>query len=305
MLSSLLKGIKLSLHNRRLIFVYYLANLVFALIVMVPFRSTLMSFAGNTLMGEKLAGRMDMDFAVEFIVRNSTTLGSLTFLLLVAAWLYWIFNLYLSGGAYVVLASGETYDPVRFWGNAGNYFGRFIRLFLWSIPLLVVFYCIQFVVPLVVRLVWGSDPYQSILWWSRWVRVGLAYWGILMYLIVFDYARIFAIMTDEPGMGKALRRGFRFSFKHVVTTFGISLTLFATGFLMLLVYNPLADALHAPNVFAIVALLIVQQTYIFLRMALRLTLYASQAHLYQKHHPKRTEEKLDSIQSVVIQPASE
>ena len=45
-----------------MIFVFYLMNLIFGLIIALPFRAALIAYGGNSLMGEKLAGRMDMDF---------------------------------------------------------------------------------------------------------------------------------------------------------------------------------------------------------------------------------------------------
>ena len=43
--------------------------------------------------------------------------------------------------------------------------------------------------------------------WGGWVRTGVGYIGILSYLIVFDYARIYTVMTDESSMRKAMWRG--------------------------------------------------------------------------------------------------
>lgn len=282
---------------------YYLSNILFGLIVMFPFRSALMGFAGNSMMGDHLSGRIDMDLLIEFLVRNTTTINSLMTLAMIAAALHGIFTLFLSGGAYVVFASGESYTAARFWGNAANYFGRFVRLFLWSIPALVVFLSIQFIEPLVVRLIWGSDPYQYITWWGDWIRVGMGYIGIAIYLMVFDYARISAILTEESRTRRALWRGVRFTFSHFLATSGISLAIVVAGFLLLLLYYPLSKAMQAPNTLVILVLLIVQQLYIIARMGLRLTLYGSQVHFYQQVNPATPEVRLDSIESVVIQPA--
>jgi hypothetical protein len=209
----------------------------------------------------------------------------------------------MSGGAYTIFLEGETYSAQVFWDNAAKYFWRFFRLGLWSLPVFAIFFSIQFLEPLVVQLIWGKDPYQYITWWGAWVRVGLGYIGILLYLIVFDYARIRTILHDEHKMRKALWNGITFAFKNFFVTLGISLTLFISGIVLLIMYNPVADDLHAPTATIILMLFILQQLYMYLRMLIRMTLYASQARLYQ-HRSLRHEPATDSIQSVTIQPAA-
>src|SRR5437016_849956 len=122
-----------------------------------------------------------------------------------------------------------TYSPTTFWGNSAKNFGKYVRLMLWSLPVLALFYCIQFVVPLTVRVIWGNDPYQYVTWWGSWIRTGLGYIGLLLYLIVFDYARIYIVLTDEKRMPKALWASLIFAYENFFTTFGISFTLFLTG----------------------------------------------------------------------------
>src|SRR5258707_14150808 len=109
MLSSVLHGFKLARRNKRMIFVLYLMNLIFGLMIALPFRAALIAYGGNSLMGEKLAGRMDMDFAFEFIAKNGTAFSSIAALMIIAAALYWIFNLFLSGGAFAILVGAGTY----------------------------------------------------------------------------------------------------------------------------------------------------------------------------------------------------
>lgn len=61
-IDSIKAGIRLMWSNKRIVLIYYLANLLFGIILMLPFRSVLSSFVGNSLMGEMLVDRLDMDF---------------------------------------------------------------------------------------------------------------------------------------------------------------------------------------------------------------------------------------------------
>ena len=64
-LTSLKSGFTCTWENKRMVFVYYLVNLIFALIIMLPMYFLLNRIAGSTLMMEKMAGRLDMDIFFE------------------------------------------------------------------------------------------------------------------------------------------------------------------------------------------------------------------------------------------------
>lgn len=266
--------------NKRMVLIYYLANLLFGIVLMLPFRSILNRFVGNSFMGEKLAGRMDMDFLFEFFKENPNLFSTYTVLLLTLLAAFWLLSLFLSGGAFSIFASQEKYTSPLFWGNAAKYFGRFIRLMLWSLPLFAILFCLQFFWTAIQRIFFGSDPYQYITYWGGWIKVGLRYISFILYFMVLDYARIHAITTDEQRMHISLWRGIQFAFGYFSRTFALALILFILGIIALISYNPIADLLHAPFGSIILLLFIWQQAYMVFRMMLKLVLYGSEVRLY-------------------------
>ncbi len=280
-IDSIKAGIRLMWSNKRIVLIYYLANLLFGIILMLPFRSVLSSFVGNSLMGEMLADRLDMDFLFEFFKENHNLLSTYTVLLLVLPTAYWLLNLFLSGGAFSVFISNQKYASPLFWGNAANYFGRFIRLVLWSIPVFVVLFCLQFFWTATQRIFFGSDPYQYVTYWGGWIKVGLRYFSLVLYFLVLDYARIHAVTTDERRMRISLWQGVKFAFINFWKTFALALLFFLLGIIALIIYNPMADLLHAPSSLVILLLFIWQQVYMVFRMVLRVTLYSGEVRLYQ------------------------
>lgn len=279
-LTCIKSGIARMWENKRMVFVFYFANLFFGLILMLPFRSALSKFVGHSLMGAKLRGRLDMDFVFEFLKYNKTAAAAITGLILIVTVVYWLFALFLSGGAFSIFATGVKYTPILFWGSAAKYFGCFIRLVLWSVPVFIILFCLQFLWTAIERLLFGSDPYQYITFWGDWIKVGLRYFSIFMFGLVLDYARIHAVMTDERIMIISLWQGVKFIFGNFLQTFGLALFLFVVGALVVVIYNSIANLLSAPEVLVVILLFILQQIYIFFRMMLRLTLYSSQLHLY-------------------------
>src|SRR5262245_50030924 len=183
--------------NRRMLWLYYAGNLVFGLLLALPLRFLLGRFIGNSQMGERLGGVMDMDFLAELIKENLTSFSAWTGLLLVVPAAYWLFSLFLSGGALATFVENEKYSAAFFWGNAGKYFGRFVRLALWSIPLLIALFSVQFLENGIRLLIFGKDAYQNITYWGGWIRTGLLGLSLGVLGLIFDYARIHAMHHDE------------------------------------------------------------------------------------------------------------
>ncbi len=277
-LKSLRSGFTQIWANKRLLLVFYLANLFFGLLLMLPMRSALASYVGNSQMGSVLGGRLDMDFVFEFINQKGNPLP-LLFLVPVG---YWLFGLFLSGGALTILAGDEKYQPEIFWSGAANYFGRFCRLVLWCLPVIAVLFCLQYLETAVVRLFWGSDPYQYITHWGGWIKRGLFYLGLFLYGLAFDYARIQAVLTGEHKMRRSLWQSLRFLLGHFLPAVAFAVVIFVIGLMALLLYNLLADRLDAANVVVVLLLVLWQQLYILVRMVLNLTLYSGQMKIYRE-----------------------
>jgi len=235
-----------------------------------------------------------MDFLFEFFKHNPNFTSTYAGLLLIVPVIYWLFTLFLSGGAFSVFASGEKYTSPLFWGNAAKYFGRFIRLVLWSIPVFVILFCLQFFWNAIERIFWGSDPYQYISYWGGWIQMGLRYISIILYFIILDYARIHAVTSDDRRMRISLWQGIKFAFGNFWKTFGLALLLFVVGIITLVIYNPIADLLHAPSAIVIILLFFWQQVYVVFRMVLKLVLYGSEVSLYRKISSKEEFEELSS-----------
>ena len=282
MISSLKSGFAQMWTNKRMVFIFFATNFMFGLLLMLPGRAALSGFASQTLMGQKLAGRFSFDFLFDFIRENGTIIDVYTVLFMIVPAVYWLFGLVLSGGAFAMFKSGEKFSAGDFWWNCGKYFGRFARLLLLSLPVFGVLLLLQFVWAGLERLFWGSDPYQYITYWGAWVKFGLRTISILLFGLVLDYSRIYTVIADEKRMRISLWRGIRCAFTNLGQTFGLALTLFLAGVVVLAFYNPIADSLSAPNGFVIFTLFLAQQLYMFWRMMLRLTLYSSQMHLYQR-----------------------
>jgi hypothetical protein len=150
--SSLISGFAAAWRNKRMIVVYYLANFLFALVLMLPMYYIINSFVGYSLVGQKLANRMDMDFLMEFLTRPNTGIIAVRGLMLIVPALYWLFGLFLSGGAFFILISKNNGQPPQVTsGDFSDYFSG-------------VFHCSEFCIPSnSSRMEFNSSPSVAIL----------------------------------------------------------------------------------------------------------------------------------------------
>jgi len=288
--SSIKTGFARMLTNKRMVGTYFVANFIFGVILMLPFRAVIKNFAGNSLMGTSLAGHLNMDFVFDLLAHKRDLFSVMGTMILVVPLVYWFVNIFLSGGAFVVFASEGKYDKQQFWGGASAYFGRFLRLGVYSLLFFALFFAVQFLETLVMKIFFHSDAPQNISYWGGWIKFALRTLGILLYGVVFDYARIMIVLKDEREIFKTLWRGVKFTFRNFGRVFSLAFILFIIGAVVLVIYNPIANVLAVPNALVVFALFLLQQGYMLFRMGLRLTLFASEVTLLGKLEAKGMEE---------------
>lgn len=282
MLRSLRSGVARVWAGKRMLVPFYLANLVSGLLILLPFAYVLGDFTGKSMMRQRLGESMDYDFLFEFLHYAGSGLEAVKGMILTVPFMYWLIALFLSGGALVVFAGQGKYTAAGFWAGAASYFGRFLRLAVLALPVLAALFCLRYLVNLVQWIVFGSDPYEYVLYWGAWIKMGLGFIGLILFGLVFDYARIHMVLTDNRKVRKSLWRGARFAAANLKHTLGLACMLFIAGWLAVVVYYFTSDIFSAPGWILVIALLIWQQLYIVFRMALRLTFYASQMELYRR-----------------------
>ena len=102
--ASLKAGFYLMWTNRRMVYIFYFVNLLLGILLMLPFRQFVKSFAGESLIAEKLAGPIDIDFIFDLFQKHPALNDVLIVMIVFGLLLYLLANLFLSGGAYGVFA---------------------------------------------------------------------------------------------------------------------------------------------------------------------------------------------------------
>jgi hypothetical protein len=298
-LTSLKSGLVRAFSTKRLMLVLYLASVLPALAVALPLRDALMSFAGDSLAGSELVHGVHADFLAELVTANRAAAPALAVMLALGSTAFWFVSLFLSGGALAILARDEPYRADEFWRGAAMFFGRFLRLTLWSTLLVAVLSLLPLSLREIERLAFGPDPYQYVSYWGTWIDVGAIAVALFFFRICFDYARIHAVLTGEKRTRRSLWYGVRFATGHPIRAGGLAVAVFLLGGVALLLYLAISPAFDGATTALVVAAIVLQQLYVLWRVAMRVTRYGSEISLFKNLTPKRAEPAEESVSEAV------
>lgn len=296
-------GLNQAWSTKRLIMLLYIASLVLGLLIALPLRAVLLNFAGRSLEGAALVNGVSTGFFFELLLHHEAGFAALRVPAIFASVAYLLLSLFLSGGALAVLAGGQGYRATDFWASAAKFFGRFLRLALWSLLLLAALYLLPLTARGLQRLFFGSDPYEYVSYWGAWIRGGLLLIALFLFRICFDYARIHAVVTDERRMRLSLWRGIRFGFRNPLPAVGLALLIVLVGGGVLLIYRPLSALVDGATVAAVIAAVVAQQAYMIWRVVIRLTRYGSQITLFRELAGDRSEAPETDPPATATEPA--
>ncbi len=265
--------------QKRMILLFYVFNLFFAYLLFAPVFYRLKAYIGDSTMSEILGGKMDMGFLFEFLHYKGDGLFAHV---LVPVVVYFFISLFLSGGALMVFASHNKGTLQHaFWGGGARYFARFIRLFFWSLIILIALLFVPWgLFTVIQKAIWGGDPSQVIIVWGFFIKLFVTIILLLVYAMIVDYARIRTVLNDEKKMRIMIFQSLCFVFANFVKTFSLTVLFFFIALIWLVVYNLIADLLVAPDALVIALLIVAQQIYIIGRVYLKLGRYAAEMDLY-------------------------
>jgi hypothetical protein len=266
--------------NKRMLFILFGIQFVFALILLLPLRSELSSMLNYSLMGQDVLNGKGSNVFIEFITHHNDTVSAEKSILFGIGLLYLLATIFVNGGILGIFTKkAERFSAKRFFENSGHYFGKFLRLFLISLVFMIIsFFIFSGLLSLVKVIAGDSEILKGILNIIVFVKLIFLLFFVNM---VFDYAKIRTVIEERKDMVRTGLRSWRFVFKHLGKTLGIYYLIVFEGLLVFLLFLFVGKWIHGGTGAGILLLFAWQQIYAILRMWIRLQFYASQTLLYQ------------------------
>ena len=203
-------------------------------------------------------------------------------IMMVLGFVYVLASTFLSAGFIGTYAKSYQLSFQEFLMEGARYFGKFFRLALLSLIVYVLLFEIVFDW-------WGQsisswtaeDRSEMVPYVHYMIKNGVVILVLGLVTLCFDYAKIRMVVDDRISALFAFWAGVKFVFEHFLSTTGLYIFLSLIGILFVVLYALVEGAIIQTGYWTIVIVFLIQQIYIFARLCLKATFYASQTQLYQ------------------------
>lgn len=258
----------------------FILHLLFASILVMPIKSQLDGMFSHSLAGEKIIQKSGgANYVFEFLIHNAEALAMEQKLLLLGGFVFLGVIIFLNGGIIGCFSERKQYDPGLFFQKAGYYFGRFFKLFLWSLLFYILIFLLFAVLAKLVKSISGdSEPLFLLL-----TVVNFLILFILVFFVrmVFDYSKIAIVSKDRKKIINTNLLSWRFVLSNPGRTLGLYYLIFFMGVVFFIIFITISGFFGISSWIAIILLFIWQQIFTAVRIGIRLLFFASQNLLYQ------------------------
>jgi hypothetical protein len=249
------------------------------LILVLPLHAKWNALLGNSRMGDAVIRGFGADFFSEFTVHHPDTVSAGALLLALFAGAALVLNLFFNGGLIACFVNSNEKGLPFFFENSSRFFGRFLLLFLISLPLLIAAFIVQSLIGQALRpLAGGTEPLRV-----GFTLTSLAVFAVLVCFInmVMDYAKIITVKKNRRDMVRTTFRAFRFILRNPGKTIGLYSVIGAAGLAVSLAFLWTIRMIDVPSGSGLFLLFLWQQLHALFRVAVRMEFFSAQSALYR------------------------
>ena len=281
-LTSYFNGFVLAYRAKKLVTTIFFITLFIALIIAIPFGSTLGKKAGNSMAFVSLIKGFNFSVYQDFMNQFS---GSIYPFISVAIWMgvfYLLFTIFFEGGVLDILIRNERkYSLITFWGAGARYFSRFLRLAVYSVVIQIVI-AIAVYIPVINILdsVSANAANEKTLFYILLTGVIIHLIFFIFILTVTDYAKIMMVENKNYKPLKTLIKSFGFVLRHFLSTYSLYLSLLIMPVAIFIIYFWLEAQIGMSTGITIFIIFIVQQVFIWCRILIKIWILGSELFLF-------------------------
>ncbi|MFQ6070404.1 MAG: hypothetical protein ACE5LC_07745 [Candidatus Aminicenantales bacterium] len=300
------RGFKTTAKLSRMVIFLLVINLFLSLLLAVPVFKSITDSIGRSETGQRLAEGFDYLWWEEFrdetqglastfspsiigkgaLLDNLDNLVGMKFLnlpptLLAGVLFYIILHTFLAAGILSLVNEKSSFSMRRFFEGAGNYFFRF---FLLTTISWVFFFALislhRFFYSLRERI--SGTAFSEITPFVFWIAASTVIFFLLLFIhMLFDYARIHAVVEESRNILRSIQKGFSFVFRNAGRTLGLYYMLFALSLAVSIVYVLVKEVISQSALPGLLLAFIAQQLFIFALIWVRCWLYSSELYLFR------------------------
>ena len=281
----LLKGMNLGWQKRRLAIRLWTVNILFALFAVTPFFFLMMQHMSHSFAAERALQRLDIFWLGDFVYRYTNVAPAVLGSAVLAAVLYFLLSVFLNGGIIGCLNRPAAKTTLaEFFHDGGLYFWRFFRLFLFSIPVYLIFIGILY--PLLkafLEIFSRRAPTE----WPALIVSNLRFLALVLLLGVvsmfFDFVKIGLVTGARKKVLQETWLTLKFMRRRFFKAWGLYLLAGLVFVVLTLFYLEIARILPKNRPLLVLLAFVWQQFYILCRQWSKVLFFASELEFVRQH----------------------
>lgn len=271
----------------RVWFIFWFFQFLLSAIVVAPLAALFIDNPGQNLLSSELQQYFDVEWGFEaYMYFHGAPLTSLLISAAVALLLALLGQVLLAGGAIALFTDNSaSYSVQDYYRNCGRYFWRFFRLLLIALACYALLFAFSSALHKIAVKIWGEGMEARPLVYFGRAR-GVLVLALFLFLnAVFDFAKVRIVAENRRSACGAAVWALRFVLRHFFTIALLFATLTLCGVVLAAAYLGLDAIFPRTHLAAVLLLALIQQFALLMRIALRLTFWASETNLYNDLNP--------------------
>ncbi len=274
-----IRSIKTLFQYKRLWIFLFLVQFIIALILINPISSQFNEMFSNSLSADTILQGQGTNSIFEFMVHKAEVIAVQQKIILLAGLVYLLLTIFFNAGIITNLVEKKNFQAAFFFQSAGHFFGRLLRLFIWSVPFYLIAFILYSILSKVFKLLSGeSEPLIFIFFIINFLILVFLF---LLIKMVFDYTKIALISEDKKKVIITNLKTWKFVLKNKWKILGLFYLIVFLLIILGLIYLSLCSLLHISTWIGIIVLFILQQLFVFSRIGIKLIYFSSLIFLFQ------------------------
>lgn len=279
-LAAFASGLKRAWRRKPMMALYWFFHTLCALAAALPAAAVAVQPLGHSRLGEELMRQFDLAWLAELYAASAAAALPVAVAAAMAAAIALLGAVYLAAGAAPLLAREETpYSAEEFWRGAGRYFWPYLRLSLYSWILFGAALAVGALLRRGAVALWGEGLEARPLVMADYARLALLVVLFGLISTAMDFAKIRLALDGSRQSLRACLDSLRLAWRNPGVVFWLWACFAAAGAAAAWLYVELAVRLEARGAALFVALVLVQQIYVLVRIALRFAAWGAAAEL--------------------------
>jgi hypothetical protein len=274
-------GVREATIRPKMVLLLWFFNFLFGIFIFYLLYNRLAEALSHSAISEGMASKVNYHFVFEFLTYHGQAWATIRSAALILVCVYVLFSIFLFGGILHSLVETQKVAFLqRFFQGCGKFFGRFFRLFIYSLILWFVFFVLMFILYQVGSALTGRGVNEQLVFYVFLVEVAVALFFIFLINMIQDYARIRIVTEDSRYVFRSLFQSIGFVFKRLGGTLVLYYLLVLTGVVIAVVYWGLRSVIPFSSAAAILITFVVYQLFIASHSWLKVAFQAGQLSYY-------------------------